>query len=51
MHTNTIVISVHTKPHETKVQRRNGKTPIWDAVWYSALDIKAIPRTLSSSAL
>ena len=57
MHTNTIVISVHTNTesytytHEMKVQRRNGKTPIWDAVWYSAVDIKAIPRTLSSSAL
>jgi len=34
-----------------KVQRRNGKTPIWDAVWYSAVDNKAIPRTLTSSAL
>ena len=53
----TIVISVHTNTesytytHEMKVQRRNGKTPIWDAVWYSAVDIKAIPRTLSSSVL
>ena len=53
---NTIVISVHTNTesytytHEMKVQRRNGKTPIWDAVWYSAVDIKAKSRTLSSSA-
>ena len=53
----TIVISVHrntesyTYTHEIKVQRRYGKTPICDAVWYSAVDIKAIPRTLSRSAL
>ena len=51
------IISVHTNTesytytHEMKVQRRNGKTPIWDAVWYSAVDIKEIHRTLSSSAL
>ena len=57
MHTNTIVISVHTNTesytytHQIRVQRKNGKTPNWDAVWYSAVDIKAIPRTLSSSAL
>ena len=48
VHTNT---ESYTYTHEMKVQRRNGKTPIWDAVWYSAVDIKAIPRTLSSSAL
>ena len=53
MHTNTIVISVHTNTesytytHEIKVQRRYGKTLICDAVWNSAMDIKAIPRTLS----
>ena len=50
MHTNTILISVHTNTesytytHQIRVPRRNGKTPIWDAVWYSAVDIKAIPR-------
>ena len=48
MHTNTIVISVHTNTesytytHEMKVQRRNGKTPIWDAVWYSAVVMVAV---------
>ena len=41
MHTNTIVISVHTNTesytytHQIKVQRRNRKTLIWDAVGYS----------------
>ena len=33
------------------VQRKNGKTPILDAIWYSAMDITFKPRTLSSSAL
>ena len=57
MHTNTIVISVHTNTesytytNEIKVQRRNMKTPICDAVWYSAVDIKVITRTLTNSAL
>ena len=42
MYTNTIVISVHintesyTYTHQIKVQCRNRKTLIWDAVGYSA---------------
>ena len=48
MHTNIIIISVHTNTesytytHEMKVRRRNGKTPIWDAVWYSAVVMVAV---------